>query len=248
MNEERVKQAGVFIAVVTIIGLPIILFCVFGNTGVEMASIIVTGLLTLALVHLYFQQYRVLDTQTKIMERNYKSDLGVKGQIYAEDDKLFINLRNMGRGAIKTIYLKTEITSDTGKLTIEPGHKQLLRSDDKSAPLPPFSDVHEYVGEVRMKYPNEDPPNVLPFSYFSGRLYGHGIKSCTIKITLEIIDEATIDKDHIDEMVIAEQELDLSENDDTEKGSSKKLSDVIKPEAPQDILPKNDPVFGDVEE
>ena len=253
--ESKTKVGAVAAAASLIISAPIVLYRYFGDTGLQVASIVTTGLLTLALVTLYFQQYTVLDRQTQLMRQDFESELAYRGQITVEEDTIYINLRNIGRGAIRFIYLKSEIISDTGSLDVTPGRTQLSAVDNGSASLPGFSDVREFKGRVRFLLGEEDEERSYPFKFIPDKLAREGIEECRIRLTLSIVDETTESDDDIKEFQIVEQDLELGgikkKEEEMEDGETKvieyvdstELEDAIKGVYPQDMVPRDHPLF-----
>lgn len=247
------RRLIVGLAAIVIIAAPPVLFILFGDPGLLGASVVTTGLLTLALVVLYFQQYTVLDRQTELMKRDYESSIAVAGQITAEDDYVYMDLKNAGRGAIRYMYLKSEVISDTGPVSLEPGHYQLRAVEDGETSLPGFGGPREFKGRVKIVYQSDehDEKRSFPFKFITDPLAKAGIEECTIRLTLQIVDEITQDEEDITEFEIAEQELELvgkqekeieTEEGDTEVREivvSTPLSEGITPRRPQDIVPRD---------
>ncbi|HET7325376.1 MAG TPA: hypothetical protein VFJ06_13700 [Halococcus sp.] len=254
MDWFRYKTHFVVAAAVLVIAAPPILFDIYGNAGLQAASIVTSGLLSLALIVLYFQQYNVLDRQTELMEQEFESQIALPRRITAEEDTIYINLGNMGRGTIRYVDLKSEIISDTGPVSVKPGLSPLSAIEDGSKSIPGFCDIKEFKGTVKMLSGNGEDRR-YPFRYFSDELVAAEIEKCTIRLTLEMIDETQQSSEDHDEFEIAEQELDLGEiveheipSEDGETKTikapqSNTLSEAIKPKYPQDIIPRDSPFF-----
>ena len=85
LNREHTKWILVVAGIVLVVGSPPVLFYNFGSPGLRAASIITSGILSLSLVFLYFQQYDMLDRQTTLMEREYDTSIAVRGQVFADE-------------------------------------------------------------------------------------------------------------------------------------------------------------------
>lgn len=246
------KTHFVVAAAVLVIAAPPILFNTYGNAGLRAASIVTSGLLSLTLVVLYFQQYNVLNRQTELMEQEFESSIAYRGPVTAEEDTIYIKLSNAGRGAIRYVYLESEIVSDTETVSVKSGRTQLSAVEDGSKSLHEFCDAKEFEGKVRV-LSGEDENRNYPFKFISAKLMAAEIENCTIRLSLEIIDETQQSGKDPDEFEIAEQELDLGgivedeielENGETktiETAQSNSLSEAIKPKYPQDIIPRDSP-------
>ena len=250
-TEVQIRTIAVIIAASAVIAAPPILFNLYGNEGLQAASIVTTGLLTLALVVLYFQQYTVLSRQTQLMEQEFESVVAYSGQITAEDDTIYIDIRNAGRGAIRLIYLRSEVVSDTGSLKIKPGYDQLSPVEGDSKYLPGFCDLREFKGRIRMTIEEGERFN-YPFRYISGRLAEEGIECCTVQLTLEIFDETAGANDEPEEFQIAEQEVEMGELEEYEieqegktqtfkQYESRTFTEAIGPMRPVDVMPRDSP-------
>lgn len=242
--ESRRILVLVGVAVLGIFALPLVLFCLYGRLGLEAASVMITGILTLSLVLLYFQQYKVLEGQSALMERDYQSAVVKRGPVVAKEDEVTVQLENQGRGTVQQMYLRSEIASSTGSLVLSPG-RSLLASDDDSLTLSPFSELTEFTGTVNLVWETDDDERVLPFSYFTSRLLRRGIETCVIELTLEIIDEGTVDKESIKEFTIAEQEVDFSVSEEGMAYPATKLSDSLPSKYPSNIVAHDSPLFTD---
>lgn len=203
---------ALLLAVGLVIAFPIVLFGAIGSAGVQVFSVIVTSLLTLALVVLYFQQYSILDRQTALMSRDYQSVLTKYGTAVADDDEVRVRLKNSGRGKVRRLFLKSEIASETGTLELGYGRVTMKNADDGSIEIPPESDVHDYVGQVRFRvlnHPEYDPDRWFQFSHISRMLSGRGVESVRLKLSLEVIDEGIVDDEFSQTIDIVDQVLSL---------------------------------------
>lgn len=207
---------GLHPALLAIVGLviafPMVLFLVIGAAGVQVFSVIVTSLLTLALVVLYFQQYSILDRQTALMSRDYQSVLTKYGTAIADGDEVRVRLKNSGRGKVRRLFLKSEIVSPTGNLQLGYGRVTMKGVDDGSIEIPPESDIQDYVGQVRFRVLNHaeyDPDRWFQFSNISRMLSGCGIDTVRLKLSLEVIDEGIVDDEFSQTIEIVDQELSL---------------------------------------
>jgi len=193
-----------------LIVLPVLLFLTVGQTGIEVFSAIATSLLSLALVVLYFQQSSLLEKQTELLHRDYQSTLGIHGQSVADEDEITVKLKNAGRGKIRRIYLKSEIVSDTGDLDVVFGRVPMKNIENGSLELAPDSDYEKFSGKTTFRILSlENFENDRPFSFkmVSRLLSQRGISSCTLKLTLQVVDEGVIDDQFSYEVDLAEQEL-----------------------------------------
>ena len=226
-TEVQIRTIAVIIAASAVIAAPPILFNLYGNEGLQAASIVTTGLLTLALVVLYFQQYTVLSRQTQLMEQEFESAISYKPHLTAEDDTLYIEIRNVGRGTIQIMYIKSEIISDTGTLNVKPGYDQLSDVEDGSKSLTGFSGLREFKGTIGMALSDKDDEyQDYPFKHISSRLAAEGIQTCTVRITLEIFDETEETNREPEQVQIAEQDVgtgDLQRYDFEKEGETKTL-------------------------
>lgn len=243
LKDPNRREIVVTAVAALMVSVPIGSFWAFGREGVEVISVIATGLLTLALVVLYYQQQNILDKQTDIMERELRSSIGAKGTPTAESDEVFFTLRNTGRGGVSHMFLRTEITSDTGSLQLLPGYHMLRSVEDGQVPLGPYSDLTEYKAEARLAFDRgEEETHALPFRYFVSRLSNENIETCQIEMTIEVIDEANLGGGKPREIPLVNQELELGARiEGFEPGQSCSLSDCIQSRAPQDLYPKGGP-------
>lgn len=278
MNRDDLPLRYIIGAAIGVILGPIVLYWKDGEAGLQVASVVISGLLTLALVVLYYQQYSVQNEQTnlmekqqavqerqtdimgqqqtihekqaELMERDYESSVARIGQITAKEDYIYIILKNGGRGTIQQMYLRSEIVSNTGSLEIEPGVSQVSAAEGQDSTLPAFSPPKKFKAKVNFTQPRESgKKSVLSFRYFANSLGQEGVEECTIRLTLEIIDENTRSDEDVIEFEIAEQEVTTSEIVEREVSSKEgesntfaipqktQLEDAIKLKQPQDILP-----------
>ena len=211
LGDEEFQEIIILIGGAIII-LPMIIYFFYGRIGIEIFSVIVTSLLTFALVILYFQQYRILGKQTKLMHRDYASALVKKGSIIANDDTVQIKIRNAGQGKIRRMYLKCEITSDTGDVDTGYGRVPIQSVEDGSPEVEPESEWKDYEAEVRFRIPsikNTDDDRGFPFKMLTHKISQEGIDSIVLKLTIEVIDEAIIEGDFSYTNNIAEQEVEV---------------------------------------
>jgi len=213
LDDEEFK-GWVVIAILVIVSLPIGLSMTIGRLALDVFSVITTSLLSLGLVLLYFQQSRMLDKQTELVRRDYMSRLQRRGTLIADEDNINIQLKNKGRGKVHRMFLKSEIVSDTGSLDIDFGRVNMESVESGSLEVPPHSDYNEFTGEVQLRMRSSDKfddDRGFPFQYISRRLSQEGFSSCTLKLTLESIDEGTIDEKIGYETEIANQEMYFNE-------------------------------------
>ena len=126
--------------VLGVIAIPPVLNYLFPEAGLEAASVIVSGLLSLALVFLYFQQHAMLERQTDLMRREYDTYLFTTNQVHAKGNTVYTSVRNAGRGYIRAIWLKSEVVSNTGSLECEPGFSQMKTVEGGERMIPGLSD------------------------------------------------------------------------------------------------------------
>lgn len=258
-TESIIRGSVIAVAALAVIAAPVILFTLYGNEGLQAASIITSGLLSLTLIVLYFQQYNLLDRQTELMKQEFETSLAIRGLVYADEDEIYVDLRNVGRGTIRYVYLRSELISDTGSLTVKPARYQLSAVEDDTRSLPGFCEAREFKGEVKMTVedPENDRENRYPFRFVSGKLVDEGIVEGTIRLTLETVDETQQSDEDYGEFVIAEQEIDLGsieeeevEAEDVEmdtivRRQSNTLSGGLRPiyGSSTDIVPRNSAFF-----
>jgi len=209
INSE-LGRLGVILAFLSVIFAPLMIYSEYGIEGIEVASVIITGLLTLSLVVLYFQQYTILEKQTQLQHREYQSSLTKIGTIVADDDTLTFKLKNKGRGKIKHIFLKSEIISGTSELDISFGRVKLKDKKSGSTELSSDSEVREFEGKPNFRVLNwNNPDRHYTFKFISSRLSRQEINSCTIQLTLEVVDESILEGQFSQEIEIAKQEIQL---------------------------------------
>jgi len=208
----QIGGLAILVAFLTILIAPTLIYSEYGTAGIEVASVTITGLLTFSLVILYFQQYTILERQTDLQEREYRSALSQFGKSIAEDDIIKIRLKNKGRGKITRMYLKSEITSDTKGLDIGYGRTVFKNSDTDSLELLPNSDFEEFRATVKMReLSGNNPEYYIQFKHIARRLVQAGVNSCTLRLTLEVIDEGIDNEKFSREIELVEQELELNE-------------------------------------
>jgi len=209
INKE-LRRLGIFIAVLAIVIVPILVYQSYGNVGVELLSIIIGSLLTLTLVVLYFQQYSILKKQTELRHREYRSSLSKAGTIVADDDNISIKLKNKGRGKVTRMFIKSEIISETGDIDVGFGRTSLKNVETDSTELEPNSDFQEFEARATFRIlSSDDPDRGYPFKYITNRLSLQNITSCTLRLTLEVVDEGLIEGNFSHEKKLAEQELEI---------------------------------------
>lgn len=207
-SNKELRRLAILLAVLTIVISPILVYSSFGNTGVEILSVIVGSLLTLALVILYFQQYSILEKQVELRHREYRSALSKAGTIVANDDTIYIKLKNKGRGKVTRMFIKSEILSETGDIDIGFGRNILKNVETDSTELEPNSDFQEFKAQVTFTILSSDHPDRgYPFKYITNQLSRIGITSCTLQLTLEVVDEGLIDGTFSHEKIIAKQKF-----------------------------------------
>jgi hypothetical protein len=194
-----------------IVVFPVFLFMWTGLAGVQVFSVIVSSLLTLALVLLYFQQSTILDKQTKLMSRDYQSALVLRGPV-AKEDEIHVGVKNSGRGKVHQLFLKSEIVSDTGSLELGYGREPMMNVEDNKFELSSESNFQEYAGKVIFRILNEDkydPDRGFPFKIVAKMLSGEGIDTVHLKLSLEVVDEGVTDGEFSHTIEIADQEISL---------------------------------------
>ena len=251
LNRGHTKWILVVAGIVLVVGSPPVLFYNFGSPGLRAASIITSGILSLSLVFLYFQQYDMLDRQTTLMEREYDTSIAVRGQVFADEDTIYLTLRNTGRGAVRNIYLRSEIVSDTKPIEAMAGYYQLRTVNGDQRFLPGFSGAMDFKGDVRIgTFDPRDEERHIRFEHFTHQLAVEGIRECTVRLTLEIIDETDQSYESPDEFQIAEQDVKLRviEKEDREPDATESertlptstyFSEGIPPEFPSEVMPRN---------
>lgn len=212
--EDEDFQIWVLTIALAIVVLPIIFYLAAGESIIDLFSVITTSLLSLALVVLYFQQATLLDKQTELMHRDYQSALSKRGRLVADEDEITVELKNTGRGKVRRVYLKSEIVSDTGDLDVAFGRVPMKNVENDSRELQPDSDFERFSGRVTFRILSSeslDEERGLPFKMVSRMLSEEGFSSCTLKLTLEILDEGIIEEEFSYEIEVAEQELHFKE-------------------------------------
>lgn len=205
-DEEFMRTITVIAGAIVL--LPIILYFWFGGVGIEIFSIIVTSLLTLALVVLYFQQSTILDEQTDLMHRDYQSILVKQGKVVADEDTVRFTLRNAGQGKVLRMFLKCEITSDTGDVPVDHGRVPIQSVEDGSKEIESESEWEDYEADVRFRIPSiKTTERGFPFKMLTKQLSHEGIDSVNLKLTVEVIDEGIVEGDFSYTDTIAEQEI-----------------------------------------
>ena len=247
--EDEEFRAWLIIVALVIISSPIVLYRFAGSLGIDIFSVIVSSLLTLALVVLYFQQSQVLNRQTELMHRDYQSVLRQRGEVWAEEDTIKIELRNTGRGKIRHIYLKSDIECDGNDVPFSYGRVPLQSAEDGTHEVSPKSTFERYEAEVRfrmMDMESTDQTIAVPFKLLSRTLAANRIQEPTIKLTLEIIDESLFSGDFTYKSDIAEQSIKLPNQKIRERGGEKSrqyptttLEEAVGPgyDSSQDINP-----------
>ena len=238
------------LAIIFILTIPMALNYAFPIVGLDTASIVIPGFLSLLLVFLYFQQYRLLDRQTSFMEREYSSTIARRGQIFADGDTVYLSLRNTGRGTVRYIFLRSEVVDDIEKVENSAGYYQLRTVDGDRRSLSGHSNIEHFEGQVQIGGHNNQGEEIHKrFEHFSSDLARAGIGKCTVRLTLEIIDETDQAYESPEEFQIAEQKMELisrkqsaSESEDDESEESvyfvpTKFSEGLPPIFPQDIMP-----------
>ena len=216
----------VIAAFILIAAIPSAFYIIVGNEGLRLSSIIVSGGLSLALVALYKQQQEILEKQTELMNREFQSAISLYPLTVAEDDNIIMKLRNEGRGKVRRIFLRSEMISETGDLEVAPARTLVKKEEDNSVEVPSESIREKYSAEVRLAITSSDNPEdtrKLPFRMIARALSGQGIDNCSIKLTLEVLDERVTNDDISYEIDLAEQELELNPPETTESGGQKSL-------------------------
>lgn len=211
LEDEDFQNIIILIAVVIVL-LPLVLYHFFGGIAIEIFSIIVTSLLTLALVVLYYQQSEILSKQTELMHRDYQSVLVKRGDIVADGDTVRFTMRNAGRGKVRNMFLKCEITSDTGDAEVDYGRVPIHSRGEGSTEVDPESEWEEYEAEVRFRIPSfeeTDDERGFPFKLLAQQLSHEGIETTTLKLTIQVIDEGIVEGDFSYRYPIAEQEINV---------------------------------------
>ena len=213
LEDEEFQEIIVLVAVVIVV-LPIVLHFVFGEAGREIFSIIVSSLLTLALVLLYFQQSTILDKQTQLMGRDYQSLLKQQGKLVADGDTVRFKLRNAGRGKVHRLYLRSEITSDTGEVAVDSGRVVVQSVEDESEEIESKSEWEWYEADVSFRIPSigtTDSDRHFPFKFLCNQLSREGIDSANLKLTVEVVDEGIAIDNFSYTFTLAEQEVSIPE-------------------------------------
>ena len=191
------------------------------------------------------------------MERDFESSLAHRGIVTAEKDTVYVNLRNVGRGTIQYVYLRSEIVSNTGSVNLEPGRFQMRRVEDDTRSLDSFCELSEFEGEVMMLIEDNDRGEIFrrPFRYIAGELLKEDIERCTLSLTLEIVDEIQGRDERLKEIPLAKQEVRVSRKEEQTfetDGSKEELQEVTYPNSVSkglgpnfatdaDILPRGSP-------
>jgi hypothetical protein len=207
----------IVIGVFVIIGAPLILYSEFGTDAIQISSVVVSGLLSISLVALYYQQYGILKKQTQLQNREYESSLTQRGKVVANDNSIIIELKNKGRGKAKNIFLKSQITSDTDDLDIGFGRQRMSNAHKGTTELEPRSDFEEFRCESRFRVlSSENPERSYSFKYISRRLSSRGLDSCRIRLIIEVQDESLIEGQFAQTEEIAHQKIIFNEPETVE--------------------------------
>ncbi|AGB36711.1 hypothetical protein [Natronococcus occultus] len=101
-------------AIVAIVSLPFV-YREFGEAGIQASSVVTTGLLTLALIVLYFQQYSTQSKQTdlqrsqkEIMQVQYEPQIRIHGATFTETEVSLV-LSNGGNGSAENIRIRCDL-------------------------------------------------------------------------------------------------------------------------------------------
>ncbi|WP_152422928.1 hypothetical protein [Halorubrum kocurii] len=203
LENEQFQQLLIF-AIVFIFLFPVVIFIAYGIEAVEVFSVIVSSILSLGLIILYFRQQSTLETQTRLMNREYISNLHFGPYALADSDEIIFELKNNGRGRVQHIQMESEIVSDTSNIMIEPGETTLTNRESGDFELEPDSDYERYSAKAKFTIPSQYQGRGMPFTIISNQLSHKGIDSCQVVIRLKISDES-LESPHVFE--IADQEI-----------------------------------------
>lgn len=203
LEDDQVKQA-IILAIVLIIVVPISLFLSYGIGAVEVISVISSSLLSLGLVILYFRQQSTMEKQTKLMNREYISNLHFAPSALADGDELIFELKNTGRGKVRHIQMESEIDDIPGSVEIEAGETSLSNYENGDFELEPNSGYKRYSGKPKFINPRIAEDRELPFKFASSPLSSEDIDKCRLKVHLKVTDES-LESPHTFE--IANQEI-----------------------------------------
>lgn len=244
---ERVTRRNVCLVITGLVILitPFALGVIFGTGAVSAASAGISGVLSLSLIVLYYQQSQIQQRQIQLLERDFESDVSVQPPVFAEEDEVRFGVRNNGRGAVKRMYLSSELVGDIGDLKLEPGWTHLKTVDSEEVFLESFSKMRKFKATVKLANPEDD--GARPFKWASLKILQSNVDSVTLKLTLEIIDEETRKEEHIKEIEIAEREI-LRENLDglTTLEDSLAVEGSLSAQVSQGIFPHDHPFINEV--
>lgn len=228
-----------------------------GADGITGVAAFWTGLLTLALIVLYYQQSKILDRQTRWMKRRHESAVAVRPPLVADGDTVYVEVENGGPGAVITMRLKTELVDpEVDGLGIRSGAYQLRTPRANDTKLSPYSERRWFEATTRLEIHDSKDARRYPFRFLSSRLREAGVEECTLRFTLEIVDEARFD-DAPEQLPLGEQKVQLNDAKTTEipggeDGPRKvefypptSLEEGLPPNWPQTVLPMDSPLVID---
>ena len=204
MDSPLEDEQLLILAIVFMFLFPVAIFIAYGIEAVEVFSVIVSSILSLGLIILYFRQQSTLETQTRLMNREYISNLQFGPYALADSDEIIYELKNNGRGRVQHIQMECEIVSDTSDIMIEPRETTLTNRENGNFELEPDSDYERYSAKPKFTIPSQYQGSKMPFTIISNQLSHEGIDSCHIVIRLKISDES-LESPHVFE--IANQEI-----------------------------------------
>lgn len=217
--EDNQTNCAIGFAIILIIVVPIFLFSLSGIGAVELFSVIISSLLSLGLVVLYFRQQSTMEKQTKLMNREYISSLHFAPYALADGDELIFKLKNTGRGKVHHIQIKSEMHDIPASVEIEAGETTLSSQENVNFELEPNSGYKRYSAKPKFKRITEDEEEELLFQ-FTPRWFSSGnADKCRLKIHLEVVDES-LESPHTFE--VANQEIEIGET--IEEGIEHKFS------------------------
>lgn len=129
-----------------------IAYVVFGLPGLAALGIVTVGSLVWLLAGLSYIQSQHLEANGERLETDLSSIPLQQGPAIVDDNEVFVELGNGGRGEIQAIHLEVTVHGEFDEFDLGPGRTALtpVESDKESVPLRPFGPYREFSATAKV--------------------------------------------------------------------------------------------------
>jgi hypothetical protein len=163
--------------------------------GLRLVNIIVSAILTVALVYLYYQQQQILESQVDLKRSELSGALYVN-DYSSDEDPMEIILSNLSGFEVSDLRLRTEIfPQEIGEKKLDVSNKRLQRADEHETQfgrvpgLAPREQNVPFTGTPTVEYTDDDGTKIPELTFFIIELRDAEVEEVQLRMWVEGTDQ-----------------------------------------------------------